>query len=73
MIGEKILEFKKKHFKNEDVSLMDVIFDYAWENDIPIVELGKEIAEDTLFTEILENNLRRFGYLRGDKELKSIW
>ena len=73
-LSREILKFKKERYKNEDVPLLDVIMDYAFENDLNLDILGKELVEDEVFVEALEHNLRRFGYLRDNKKQPSqIW
>ena len=73
-LSEKILDFRNKHYKNQDVSLLDVITDYSWENEIPMIDIAEELKEDELFKEIFEKDLIKHNYIKEDKtETKSLW
>jgi len=72
-ISGEILEFKKQRYGNKDVPLLDVIQDYAFEKDMELEEIGKLLSEDEMFLELLEKNLRRFGYIRDNLNKKQIW
>ena len=70
-VAKRLLSYKKKCYQNKDVDYMNLLQDFAFDNEITLEELGKLISNNELLTELINENFKRFGYIKGMKDTKN--
>jgi len=61
---EDIYKFKKE--RAQELSMMELLIEYSFQHDIPLQELGNNISDHKIFTNMLEKELAREKYIRLD-------
>lgn len=63
---EKIYKFKVEFA--EDLSIVDTIIEYGYQNNISVQEIGNVISEHKEFMVMFTKQLEKEGYIKNNKE-----
>jgi len=72
-----LMEFKNERYKssklkNEPLNLTELIIDFCFHKDYEIEEAADILTDHPEFVKILENNAKKFNYLKEEQEENKI-